>query len=154
MVRNRILGFDFWYDAFQPFLTPLGILEMKIFSQSRYRSVYSLHFSFSSLGFIWFLALLTQNKQTGCLSSSSKTYPGVSELTSGRVRSVWPPFQVITGQFHTRICALFRIGFPFQWYHFFKFPYRFSMHVWRLLQLTFQSLVSCYYCQLNEILPK
>lgn len=56
--------------------------------------MYSFYFSFPSLGFIWFLALLTQNRQTGCLSSSSKTYHGVSELTSDRVRGVQTTFSV------------------------------------------------------------
>jgi len=31
VVRSRILGFNFWSAALQLFLSPLGILEIKIF---------------------------------------------------------------------------------------------------------------------------
>lgn len=43
VVKNRILGFDLWSDALQPFLSPLGILEIRIFYQNIYRRVYSFH---------------------------------------------------------------------------------------------------------------
>lgn len=39
VVKNRILGFDLWSDA----LSPLGILEIRMFYQNIYRRVYSFH---------------------------------------------------------------------------------------------------------------
>lgn len=65
-----------------------------------------LFYTCSSLGFIWFLASLTRNRQTGCLNSSSKTYPGVRELTPGRVRCVVWHSRLSPCHFYTKIRTL------------------------------------------------
>ena len=132
VVRNRILGFDFWSDALQPFLAPLGILEMRIFYQSIYRSVYSFHLFFIFFflrihlipGFIdseqadWMFEQLLQDIPWGQRTHIRQGEECVDQL-----------FRSFPGHFRTKIHALFIIVFHFTCHHSFTFPSRFSMHI-------------------------
>lgn len=119
VVRSRILGFYFWFDALQPFLPPLGILEIRIFYQSIYKSVYFFHFFFIFFflrihlipGFIdseqadWMFEQLLQDIPWGQRTHIRQGKACVNQL-----------FWSFPGHFHTKIHALFIIAFSFTYY--------------------------------------
>lgn len=124
VVRKRVLGFDFRSDALQPFLSPLGNLEIRIFYQNVYRSVHSFHFFFIFLflrihlvpGFIdseqadWMFEQLLQDIPWGQRTHIRQGKGCVDQL-----------FRSFRGHFHTKIHALFIIVFNFTYYHPFTY---------------------------------